>query len=283
MKYPVASNEVDKEKGIAYKKFGYFQSEKEIVKTIWKETGLRKGCRHPLTYIMEACDDIAYSVLDAEDAVKKSIISFSDLMTFLEHHHGGDKLVKCVIKKAKKKHADYLNVDLSPSELNDISMQMFRVYAIHEMIVAVTNAYLDPKHKAKLIVGSFDKELIEVSKAAKIRELLKEFDKSHVYQHRAILEVELTGYNTINQLMDIFWGAIQTKYKHKDRKPEFSAPYADYVFSRISENYRRVFLDKENKLPKRYKELQLITDMVSGMTDSYAISLLQNLKQYAEN
>jgi len=36
-------------------------------------------------------------------------------------------------------------------------------------------------------------------------------------------------------------------------------------------------------MPQRYKELQLMTDMISGMTDSYAISLLQDLKDYASS
>lgn len=69
-----------------YKKSGIFISEKEIIKDVWKETGLSEGVRHPLTCIMEACDDIAYAILDAEDTVKKSFASYYDLIDFLKHH-----------------------------------------------------------------------------------------------------------------------------------------------------------------------------------------------------
>ncbi|MBV2082223.1 MULTISPECIES: dGTP triphosphohydrolase [Pseudomonas] len=69
IKYPVSTSSIDKEK---WKKQGYFSSEEKIVSEVWEETGLSEGVRHPLTYIMEACDDIAYSVLDAEDTVKKA-------------------------------------------------------------------------------------------------------------------------------------------------------------------------------------------------------------------
>lgn len=281
MKYPVASDVTNKKKGIAYKKFGYFQSEKDIAEQIWSETGLGEGRRHALTYLMEACDDIAYSVLDAEDAVKKGFVSFSDLIAYLKHCGNNDEVVTRVIEKACKKHDKHRELDLSSLELNDISMQMFRVYAIHEMIKAVTKSFLEKKEK--LISGDFEKELIEDSDAAELRKLLKMFGKSHVYKHRSILEVELTGYSTINELMDIFWSAIQNMGLDKNEKLKFNNPYSQYVFSRISENYRRVFLSKENKLPQRYKELQLMTDMISGMTDSYAISLLQELKRYAAN
>lgn len=289
MKYPVPSNKTDKNKGVSYKKFGFFQSEKDIIDEVWKETGLEEGKRHALTYIMEACDDIAYSVLDAEDAVKKRIVSFSDLMAYLRHYGETDPIISEVLKKACEDHNEYRDLDLSSAELNDISMQKFRVYAIHQMILAVTDAFI--KNKETLIKGGFDKELIEASKAAEIRKLLKRFDKSQVYSNRPILEVELTGYNTINELMDIFWKTLQNMIRdedgnieiNKEGNPKFSNPYSQYVFSRISENYRRVMLGTENKMPQRYKELQLMTDMISGMTDSYAISLLQDLKNYASS
>lgn len=65
-------------------KHGFFYSEADIVDEVWHETGLKENVRHPLTYIMEACDDIAYSVLDAEDTIKKGLASINDLFHFLK-------------------------------------------------------------------------------------------------------------------------------------------------------------------------------------------------------
>lgn len=48
-----------------FKKYGIFQSEEHIVHEVWQHTGLGPGIRHPLAYVMEACDDIAYSVIEA--------------------------------------------------------------------------------------------------------------------------------------------------------------------------------------------------------------------------
>ncbi|MCP5058867.1 MAG: hypothetical protein GY937_19370 [bacterium] len=72
MKYPTASGST-REDHVASKKHGFFQSEKKIVDEVWEETGLAEGLRHPLTFVMEACDDSAYSVLDVEDGVKKGL------------------------------------------------------------------------------------------------------------------------------------------------------------------------------------------------------------------
>ena len=79
MKYPVFSST----KCHQYNKFGLFKSEGEIARDVWKHTGLDEGIRHPMAYIMEACDDIAYSVIDAEDTVKKDYASFYDLIDHL--------------------------------------------------------------------------------------------------------------------------------------------------------------------------------------------------------
>ncbi len=278
MKYPTSSDSIDKD-NVAKKKHGYFQSEKKIVREIWEKTGLSEGVRHPLTYIMEACDDIAYAVLDAEDAVKKGLVSFSDLMSYLEHHRNGDNVVKKVIKLACDRHKKYRNeTGLSPAELNDISMQRFRVDAIGVMIRDVRNAYKDQEDN--IMKGDLKSDLLTVSHSSKLCELLKKFDKDHAYVHRSVLEVELTGYNTIRGLMDFLWEAI-----HQRKKPEVlgsrrSTPFASYAYNRISENYRRIFEDESNPCPTRYKELQLLTDMISGMTDSFALSLYDELKQY---
>lgn len=42
--------------------------------------------RHPLAYIVEAADDIAYMTADLEDAVKSGIVSVNDLLYFLRIH-----------------------------------------------------------------------------------------------------------------------------------------------------------------------------------------------------
>ncbi|MEO5731215.1 MAG: deoxyguanosinetriphosphate triphosphohydrolase, partial [Byssovorax sp.] len=66
MKYPVASHQTA-DSSACTKKYGYFASESDVVAWVQAQTGLGVRQRHPLTWIMEASDDIAYSVLDIED------------------------------------------------------------------------------------------------------------------------------------------------------------------------------------------------------------------------
>src|SRR5713101_8353436 len=62
------------------KKIGYFPSEEEVVKDVWKKLGLLTDPegfpmqRHPLTFLMEAADDIAFCLSDIEDALEKRVV-----------------------------------------------------------------------------------------------------------------------------------------------------------------------------------------------------------------
>ena len=84
LKYPVGSASLAEGHPIR-KKIGYFESERQIVEWFRSETGLAEGQRHPLTWIMEACDDIAYSVLDVDDAMKKCVVSPDDVLSILSN------------------------------------------------------------------------------------------------------------------------------------------------------------------------------------------------------
>lgn len=281
LKYPESSATHIGEKN-KYHKFGYFQSEKNLIEEIYDETGLSESVRHPLTFIMEACDDIAYTILDAEDAVKKQVASYSDLIAWIGTKAKGDEATEYVIKSAQKDYAEYSGLSFSPSELNDVSMQKFRVHAINMMISAATNAFND--NYEKIMRGDFTDNLIEISTANKFGKALKSFDKEHAYRSTGVLDLESQGAKVIHGLMDFLWIGIndRTKDSFDSRR---SCPFSIYAYNRISGNYRRVFEQRTRErplypeLPERYYELQLLTDMVSGMADNFAIELYQDLER----
>ena len=99
---------------------------------------------------MEACDDIAYSVIDAGDTVKKGYASFYDLMDFLESNSPDDDAISETVQKSREKNAEFKKESLSSRELNDISMLMFRVKAISMMVVAATDVFVS---NVKLIMN----------------------------------------------------------------------------------------------------------------------------------
>ena len=84
IKYPVSSLEVDPEsEDIKDKKLGYYYADQEDFWEVQEATGTDRK-RHPLTFILEAADDIAYKTGDIEDAFVKGFISYQQLCEELE-------------------------------------------------------------------------------------------------------------------------------------------------------------------------------------------------------
>jgi dGTPase len=276
IKYPVPVGGVNKAQ---WKKQGYFKSEQSIVEEVWEETGLRQGVRHPLTYVMEACDDIAYSVLDAEDTVKKSLASYYDLLRYLKRECGDDEVAALVISRSEASSSSFEKEGLSPQELNECSMQMFRVFSITAMVESVVTEF--SSRVGSLLEGEpLYKGIISVSKSDKLCKALKKFDLEYGFKHKSVLELELKGNTYITEVMDMLWIGIHGRL---EKRQESNTPFGKYAYSRISESYRRIFEDCSNDLPVGYKEAQLLADAVSGMTDSYLIALHSELKPLYDN
>lgn len=255
-----------------FKKFGIFKSEEKIIQEVWEHTGLGEGIRHPLAYVMEACDDIAYSIIDAEDTVKKGYASFYDLMDHLESFDGEDPVIKSVVAFARNENSKFKKQKHSSRELNDVSTQMFRVKAIADMIEAATEVFVD--NIEKIMDGSIEQgfELIKHSRCAQLCKAAKEFDFRHGFQHKEVLRLELQGNIYIKSIMKMHWRAISL-----DDDP--NKPFERYVFGTISENYRRIYNDTDKS---HYAKCQLLCDVVSGMTETYLIKKYDEFRSLEE-
>ena len=89
-KYPSASRVEVKPSGVAGKKFNFFREEQEFFAEVAEHTGMIPAGpwawqRHPLAYLVEAADDIAYRIVDFEDGQRLGLIDYQELeRLFLE-------------------------------------------------------------------------------------------------------------------------------------------------------------------------------------------------------
>ncbi len=272
LKYPVDARNYDSTKP-AIKKFGYFESERVLVNWIREQTGLSEGQRHPLTWIMEACDDIAYSVLDVDDLLKKDVISPDDVMVFLEHDAqlADNDTVKRLSEKFEAVGKEARRVEI----LRDIKIGYTRAYLIEALIVEASRKFVE-KSKAILAL-EHECPLMEGSRLCNA---LKRIARQYAFSHRDVLETEAIGAAAVDSLMTDFWSAIHMREKPEEMLSARMGARARYVFSMISPNY----LEEASQSvdgpsgTMRYRELRLLTDMVSGMTDTFALKMWRNLK-----
>lgn len=276
IKYPVFWSHINHHDFGNYKKARIFESEKEIAKEVWKHTGLSEGRRHPLIFVMEACDDIAYTVIDAEDTIKKGLASFADLeVLVLNEIEHSDVLgqVADMFKRVNRKGLRHRNKRLNSSEINDVSMQYFRSYVMEYMIGDIVDIFIE-NIDAILETGCLPEQaLFKMKPINELQEALHQFSVYYGYKHNSVLRLELEGANYISGLMDMLWKGIC--------EGEGGA-YGKYVFSRLSSNYVRIYAKEvkrhQGKQAGLYYKAQLLVDAISGMTERYLMSFHNDLK-----
>ena len=272
LKYPVHVRNRDKNKAQA-KKGGYFESESDVVEWIRSETGLQEGQRHPLTWIMEACDDIAYSVLDVDDLLKKSILSPDDVLVVLLHTSAVAE--RADVLKLQAKFTEVIGSERQAEIRHDIKIQYLRAYMIEALINDASDEFV--KHVERITALDHQKALMDDNPLCNA---LKGVAKQYGIRHPLVLRTEALGAAVIDGLMSALWEAISER-EDPDLRSERKTARAKYIFSLVSPNYiEEAEASSKLKGPAadiRYRELRLLTDMVSGMTDSFATKLWQDI------
>ncbi len=268
LKYPRSSTEGNKkDQGVSYKKFGYFQSERESFEVIIRELGLKidgKIRRHPLVFLLESADDIAYSVADIEDGCKKGLLNL-DLIKKKMHKHLDPANPD---EKELLDTLDSINVDPKYPIPLEVVVSIFRIKIQNYMIKESVKCFV--KNHDKILKGQFDMDLLDLSEAGSLKKAFKELGEV-LYNSREVLKLELTGDKIISVLLDEFTNAVTSPKRNRKGSKE------EKLYHVISSNYRFLmdkYPDSENKL---YNELRLITDFICGMTDTYALDLYRSI------
>ncbi|MBO6141490.1 MAG: deoxyguanosinetriphosphate triphosphohydrolase [Ruminococcus sp.] len=279
IKYPVPSTEIGKDKtNIIYKKMGYYLAEQELFEDITSSTGA-VGCRYPLTFLLEAADDIAYCTADIEDAVRKGIISLHRLQSELER--GGytenasetaraayDRMLEKLDEKYKKAVAD----NMPDPERN--AVQNWVIYVQGELLRYAKDAFVS--NYESIMRGEFSSELLKCSDGAPIAKALSDTAYRLVFRSKYILRSEITAGNMISFLLESFLPAAVAF----DSGCTLS-PMEDRLISIVSENYMaiyRKYSEGKDESFKLYLRMLLVTDFVCGMTDSYAKRLYSRMR-----
>ena len=247
VKYPYSSSKCDE---IGKSKFNYFLSEKDFFDLLFTELGLKQEDnykRHPLSYLMEASDDICYGLLDIQDAFELNIVTMDDIVPIFKNLAGKEKTEETL---SNKYYTDIQKV----SKLVAISINTL---AIHAMQVFEDNFDdITGDKQPKDLISLFSEE--KIKKGIKTA---KELGVKKVFNEQRKIELELGAYNIIETLLSHMIRASYSFYQKKD-------------LTKLSFRDKRVLeLMSENKpiLEENvYNMYQRVTDYIIGMTDNYA-------------
>lgn len=263
IKYPYASTNIDGSNSNT--KYGYFQSDKDRFNDINIKLEL-DGKRHPLVFLLEAADDIAYSVSDIEDGCKKGTITWEILMdTLKSKQYESDHKCKKLASELEEINKELTNSKF-PSKLLLIAQEC-RIKIQIQMIPDIIKVFMD--NHEKILNGEFTNELLEKSDSHLLRCFTKEIAKYN-FNSKSVAKMELLGENVLTYLLEIFVSAVLSEDRFD------SGTKNGKLFNLISGYYKYRY--NQSKYSKDlYNRLMLVTDYISGMTDTYALTLYHEL------
>jgi len=274
----------DKDAPLDYlrKKPGFYYSEKDFIQKIQKTLDVKSGHRFPITYIMEAADDISYLTADLEDSVEKGILSLDEVYNLIksecekEDEHYLLEVIEDRYKQAKENEEPY--------QFN-MFFTLVRAKLVTSLVYHVVNIYLN-NHEA-IFNGEFNSSLLEYDKESKYYkaiEILERISRKYIYQNKDVQELELQGYSIVNGLLESYKPLLELNSNDfhallNDEKIEcfVSMRLIKRMSSKQISAYKNdvKVLDKEDDekytIVEWYYRIRLITDYISGMTDDFAL------------
>jgi dGTPase len=247
-KYPKESLPKKPTKNIADKKYGFFQSDKDFFKEVADELGMISNKtgndigyeRHPLAFLVEAADDICYTIIDFEDGINLGLVSEDFALEYLI------KLVKDTIDTAK-----YQTLTTKEDRISYL-----RALAIGNLINDAVKVFVE--NEEAILKGEFHFALTDKSKyKAQMDDIIK-LSVKNIYQSREVIEKELSGYQIINNLLDKFITAYNNSHEGK------ATNYDKLLLKILPEKHH---LEKENL----YDRLLHICHFISMLTDGKAV------------
>jgi dGTPase len=254
MKYPKESLPKKPTPAIADKKYGFFQSDQSFFQEVAAELGLipnKSGDdigfeRHPLAYLVEAADDICYTIIDFEDGINLGLVSEDYALEYLI------KLVKDTIDTQKYK-------TLSTKEDR---ISYLRALAIGTLITDAVRVFLE--NEQAILDGNFPYSLLDKSRFKPQMDDIIKLSVKNIYQSREVIEKEITGYQIINVLLDKMITAF-------DNQVQGCASNYDKLLLQLVPEKHRIF--KENT----YDRLLHICHFISLLTDGNALLFYRNI------
>ncbi|WP_018526951.1 dGTP triphosphohydrolase [Alkalispirochaeta alkalica] len=256
MKYPNSRNIVRNK--IGQRKRGVFQSEAAYLEKIVTDCGLKKNgaiVRHPLSFLVEAADNICYRAMDIEDGFNKGWYTFNDIVSDLEKSDVGEELK-----------------DINREKTSASSkIAKFRLLVIGKLSEMSINRFVD--NLEKIEEGVYCKELVE--DGSDLDNSLKIFCKKRIFSNREIVSLELTGDAVIKGLLTKYTSLLLGHDKAYRLRAE----------PMVSKSILKVALMEKGLNPElsgfvdldEYYKLRVIVDYIAGMTDQFALTQYQRL------
>lgn len=284
-----------KEQALSYlqKKPGYYFAEQQLVQQLWQQLDTAPGCRHPLTYIMEAADDISYCLADLEDAVEKGLLNLPQLANELNAaftaiepqgrligtHGGASESFAALIKAAIDSAAD------EPINKTSAFFIKLRVNMIHPLVRHAAAQFIDQLDA--VYHGHLNRALLEDdSQYHAITATFKQVARRLVFNQAEVETLELQGFRIIAGLLDSYLPLLQLSaadFSDVLQNQAYHLPQQQRLAHRLPNKHLAAYqlaladIAGHDSALELYYRCRLLQDYISGMTDHFALDEYQTL------
>jgi dGTPase len=258
------------------KKFGSFLAEESLLNRIGEKLGLVSSggsswCRHPLAHLVEAADDICYSIIDLEDAVELRILPFEQVVEFFLDAFEGDE-------------KDKIKNEFVPGNNHRINLARLRSHVFDKAISTAIDAYIDAY--PEIMVGRYDGNIFDLLEPTdptfKMIYGAKALGRRQVYTDTKKIEMEIGCYATFDILLREFCAAAlnQSEVLSQTGREAKLSWKSGHVLHLLGDH-----APTDGNAPpggwSSYQCLRRVIDYVMGMTDNYAAYMSRQLQGMA--
>ena len=264
------------------KKAGFFQTEEKLVSEILESVEMEPHRRYPLTYIMEAADDIAYCMSDIADGIEKRIISEAEFVEAFARKwtekYGAKSMPKEITDFQKNpKNAHGFNRDFSIPWSTRAAKEAVQVYM---------------DHHDDIYAGTFGALISDEMPMGKVLGTISAVCGEVLYPSIEAESIELTGYAVITGILRHYERLLKLPYRdfHRLLNGERKGLAVETrLFNRLGVrcvNAYRFALEElkdDDDFAERewWLRVHLLIDHISSMTDAYALETYQMLEGIA--
>ncbi|ALH96535.1 deoxyguanosinetriphosphate triphosphohydrolase [Acinetobacter equi] len=256
LKYPWLSKTIESQGDIPASrraKFGCYQSEKQILLQIAEQLGLiqlgeNHFCRHPLTYLLEAADDMCYALIDLEDGITLNMLTYSEVEPIF---------------------LDLIGEYGIPSELNmqnttwQQKIAALRGRVMKRLVDEVTTAFA--KQHWQILSGQLQGCLLDYC-APDIStgiQRAKELARIKIFEHPQKAGLEIIGHQSLQTILDAFIPLTT---------PRKNLNFKEQRLMAILQRSGAYFEDDH------YENIMQVLDIIAKFSDHQAYQLSQELR-----
>ncbi|MEP2937521.1 MAG: dGTP triphosphohydrolase [Gilvibacter sp.] len=254
MKYPKGSLPKRPSDHICDKKFGVFDSDTACFKEVATELGLEPKdtennsyYRHPLAYLVEAADDICYTIIDFEDGINLGLIEEEMALEYLIN------LVRDTIQTKK-----YAGLQTTKDRL-----AYLRALAINTLIAQAVKIFVE--NESKILSGQFETSLLDKSKFVPQIDDIIQISVQKIYKSKEVISKEIAGYSILATLLEAYTTAIVQDMQGK------ASNFDSLLLSSLK---AQVAFDDCSL----YERLMLCCSYVASLTDGNALDEFKQLQ-----